>query len=365
MDFKKILFKTGEIDAEKSLPDAVVYCDKSGKLQWVNDKASDIFETSKMHLMTSNISDFIENALNLITNAVIYDKKVIAKLANSETYFDMTAKQIDNGYVLAFRDSTVPNQVQSVNNADTKLNYAVGDKNAFLIKLANDFKSPLQSIVGFSQAMADGLGGNMTDQQEKYIRIIKKNSADLMYFAEKLIEMSKTETELTEPEYKTFDILSLVNSIVRYNSHLTKEKDIRWNVSLQEGMKNTVVTDDNALKGIIQNILEVILRAVEMGEISINISVPDEEILRAHGLPPIDYFMINIVSSSLLLSENDLESMFDPYKIVDSSNRKNLLRAMTLASVKNLIQSLRGIIWVESKILKNTSFNMLIPNGNR
>ena len=71
--------------------------------------------------------------------------------------------------------------------------------------------------------------------------------------------------------------------------------------------------------------------------------------------------MISISSSSLLLSENDLESMFDPYKIVNTSNRKNLLRAIILACVKNLVQTLDGTVWVESKILKNTSFNIIIP----
>ena len=55
--------------------------------------------------------------------------------------------------------------------------------------------------------------------------------------------------------------------------------------------------------------------------------------------------------------------MFDPYQIVETSNKKNLLRAMTLACVKNLIQVLNGYIWVESKILKNTSFNILIPQN--
>ena len=74
--------------------------------------------------------------------------------------------------------------------------------------------------------------------------------------------------------------------------------------------------------------------------------------------------MISISSSSLLLSENDLEYMFDPYKIIDTSNRKNLLRAITLACVKNLLKSLNGMIWVESKILKNTSFNIIIPQAN-
>ena len=71
--------------------------------------------------------------------------------------------------------------------------------------------------------------------------------------------------------------------------------------------------------------------------------------------------MLSLSSTALLLSENDLECMFDPYKIVDSSNRKNVLRAIVLASVKNLVQSLGGIVWAESQILKNTSFNVIIP----
>ena len=49
--------------------------------------------------------------------------------------------------------------------------------------------------------------------------------------------------------------------------------------------------------------------------------------------------------------------------ILDSTNRKNVLRAMVLASVKNLVQSLNGIVWVESQILKNTSFNIIIPSN--
>ena len=64
MDIRKFLFKTTEFDVEKSLPDATFCCAKDGKIQWVNDKAAELFETSKMHLLTSNISDFIENPIN-------------------------------------------------------------------------------------------------------------------------------------------------------------------------------------------------------------------------------------------------------------------------------------------------------------
>ena len=100
-----------------------------------------------------------------------------------------------------------------------------------------------------------------------------------------------------------------------------------------------------------------------MGEVTITLSTPDEDEITAKHLQIGTYTKLSISSSALLLTENDLECMFDPYKIVDSTNRKNVLRAIVLSSVKNLVQSLSGTVWVESQILKNTSFNVLIPEA--
>lgn len=359
MDIKKILFRTNSIDVEKALPDALVLCGKDGKIQWVNDAAAEIFETSKMHLLTSNISDFIENPMNLISSSIIMHKPVITKFVNKEIYFDMTVKEIAEGYVLDFRDA-IQNSAIAQEDKTEEINR---EKNNFLLKLANDLKSPIQSIVGFSQAMADGLGGEMSEQQEKYIRIINKNSSELMYFVGKLLELSQTESALKEPDKKMLDVLALVNSVVRFNEQLYKDKDVKIVIKSEDEFKKTISTDEEILKNILQDILEIILKSVDMGEVAITLSNPDDEFISSKNLAPAQYTMISLSTSALLLSENDLECMFDPYTILDSTNRKNVLRAIVLASVKNLVQSLNGIVWVESQILKNTSFNIIIPSN--
>ena len=359
MDIKKILFRTNSIDVEKALPDALILCGKDGKIQWVNDVAAEIFETSKMHLLTSNISDFIENPMNLISSSVIMHKPVITKFVNKEIYFDMTVKEIAEGYVLDFRDA-VQNSAIAQDDKTEEINR---EKNNFLLKLANDLKSPIQSIVGFSPAMADGLGGEMSEHQEKYIRLINKNSSELMYFVGKLLELSQTESALKEPDKKTLDVLALVNSVVRFNEQLYKGKEVKISIKPEEDFKKTISTDEEILKNILQDVLEIILKSVDMGEVAITLSNPNDEFISSKNLAPAQYTMISLSTSALLLSENDLECMFDPYTILDSTNRKNVLRAMVLASVKNLVQSLNGIVWVESQILKNTSFNIIIPSN--
>ena len=358
MDIKKILFRTNSIDVEKALPDALVLCGKDGKIQWVNDAAAEIFETSKMHLLTSNIADFIENPMNLIESSILMHKPVITKFAGKEAYFDMTVKEINEGYVLDFRDAVAPTPIVTEQDVE-EVNR---EKNNFLVKLANDLKAPIQSIVGFSQAMADGLGGEMSEQQEKYIRIINKNSTDLMYFVGKLLELSQTESVQPMPDKKILDVASLVGSVVRYNEQLYKGKDVKISISQDDDFKKTISTDEEILKNILQDLLEVLLKAIDMGDINIHLSNPNEEYIASKNLAVGQYTLISLSSNSMLLSENDLECIFDPYKIVDSTNRKNVLRAIVLASVKNLVRVLNGNVWVESQILKNTSFNVIIPN---
>ena len=358
MDFKKILFKASAIDVEKSLPDALVFVSKDGKIQWVNDVAADILETSKMHLMTSNIADFIEAAQVMINSAVSLNRPIIVKLNDKENYYDMTVREIEEGYVLALRDS-----VQDVkkNQSEEDAGIINREKNNFLIKLSNDIKSPIQSIVGFSQAISDGLGGSLSEQQEKYIKVINKNSTDLMYFMAKLIELSQTESCLEEPDNKPFDIVALTNSTVRFNEQLYKDKELKISVSQADEFKKTIISDSNIVKNILQNVLEVVLKSADTGEININLSNPNEDYLLSKNIKEGTYTLITISSTSMYLSENDIISIFDPYRIVDVTNRKNVLRSIVLASAKNLVKSLNGIIWAESKILKNTTFNILIP----
>ena len=168
MDIKKILFRTSSIDVEKALPDALVLCTKEGKIEWVNDAAAEIFETSKMHLLTSKISDFIENPINLINSSIALHKPVITKFIGKETYFDMTVKEIEEGYVLDFRDAV---NIQNLNESDSEIDT---NKNRFLLKLANDLKSPIFSQINalnmllkdksieFSDAQRELLGNILT-----------------------------------------------------------------------------------------------------------------------------------------------------------------------------------------------------------
>ena len=244
------------------------------------------------------------------------------------------------------------------------------DKNNFFVKLSIEFKAPIQSIVGFSQAMIDGLGGAMSEKQDKYVRIINKNSLDALFFITKVIELSKTEANLFEYESQIFDVVNAAQIVAKEFEIQAGERNLGWSFDSSEITKRSVFSDEGALKVILKNIFEICLSMTEVGAISIKLRNPEREIVQARGIeiPESEeeyndksYLMIEIKDSGAGYSTLEQEDLFEPYLQLDKPNKKNLVRSIALATARNLVKHLKGAIWVESEQMQGCSYYVIIP----
>ena len=361
MGIKNFLSKTRVIDIQSCLPDGVVLITTEGVIQWANDVAQQLFPES-ISLINTNINDYLENGYNVIYGAAVNNKAAIVKVCNTDEYLEVTAKSIEGAFVVSMRDAT--QKYKTVNNIieghenSKKINY---DKNNFLIKLSNDLKSPLHSIIGFSQAIIDGLGGAVSEKQDKYLKIINKNSADLLYFFNKLIELSQTESYIFDKDAKYFDIANSISSILRTNEQLYAEKNIEMNINVQENTKKTIYSDEAAFKLMFQTLIETLVRATDIGSIDVELTNADDEFLATHNMADCSALLITVISSSNTVLESEIPTLFDPYAVIDKSNKRTILRAISLASVRNIMNYLHGIVWAETIPLKGTAFRMILP----
>ena len=71
--------------------------------------------------------------------------------------------------------------------------------------------------------------------------------------------------------------------------------------------------------------------------------------------------VITVTSSSNAILESEIPTLFDPYAVIDRSNKRTILRAIALASVRNIMNYMNGIIWAETIPLKGTAFKMILP----
>lgn len=371
MVFKNFMSKAKDIDILASIPDGALLIDAQGKIEWVNDVASVLFMMNKTEISKLNINEVIESGMDLIKQAAESSKSVVGRakcLLVKELYVEITANAVEGCFVVMLRDVTqnykTVTSILVERECSKKTNK---DKNMFLVKLSNELKSPLSSIIGFSQAMVDGLGGEMSDKQEKYIKIINKNSTEILYFIDKMIELSKTESNLYEYDFQIFDVVNTIQNVLKNYDSAIKAKNLSYNIDTEEIVKRTVFSDEETLKIIIQNIIETSMNATDIGSINVKVSHPELDfvsekgILVAENATDKSYLLLTISDTGAGIAESDLEVVFEPYAQLDRPNKKNIVRSISLASVKNLVKYLKGAVWVQSEPMQGATYSVIIP----
>jgi len=357
-------------DVLQYLPDAVfVVEEESGKIVWSNKRASVMFGLDNDDLCSMYFDDIVVQGMNLAEQSSYKDVSVIggASVNEKEFFIELSANLLETQYFITIRDVTEMTQVLAQAEKTGRLNK---DKNLMLTKLSSEFKSPVQSILGFSQALNDGLGGEINDKQRKYVRIINKNATELLYFMDKFFEFAQVESKLYQKHMQMFDVTELIQSVIRENEVTIATKKLNVTTDFDNIASKNIYSDENALKMVLQNIIEISIKLTEIGNISVELFNPSLGDVENMGITPIknatetSYLLIRISDNGIGLQENDVEGIFEPYTQLDKTNKKNLVRSISLGSAKELVKTLNGAIWLQTEVMKGTVFSVIIPIEN-
>ena len=363
--FRDFLYGLNFKRVVKNLPDAVLIVETDGRISWVNDKATTIFEGGRRLLKSYHFDDLVDKGREKIEKSIATRTPIIAGAFTptaKEFFIELNAKVCHGRYIVTIRDITAMTNVLSNAEQTSQFNK---EKNAMLVKLSNEIKSPITSIVGFSQALLDGLGGEISEKQEKYVKIINKNSNDLLNFMDKLIEFSYAESTLYEYDYQTFDIINTIQNLIRANDLAVSNKGLTVNFDYEEVAKRAIFSDEKTLKTILQNLFETSIKLTDTGSISFRIFYPDPEIIK--GMKVFENYkenslmQITITDTGIGLQETEMDGLFEPYNQLDRTNKKNIVRSISLGTANILARRLQGIVWAESEVMKGTTFNIIIP----
>ena len=355
------------------LPEAVLVIDETGKIQYANKKAFKLFETQK--LRGKNINEyFIINSDNIISNKDEEIKQIL-KIVSEEQNTKITDVKVTDvssknkkRYILTIIDNTqdhsLLDQLITERQEQKLLNQT---KNVLLTKMSNYLCSPLHSIIGFSQAMLEGLSGEINEKQNKYLKIINDNSSELLLCVEKLIELSEVESNVYKFNYTNFDSAALLAVVINELSVKLNSKDIKLTLTSQDLVKQNCYTDKNVLKKIMSNLLENAIELIETGAIHISMSNPIPEFLLAKGFELKEgtneksYLMVEFACKGLDTTAYNDSNIFDPYVQADKNSKKYLLQSLLLGSTKKYIEKLKGEIWVNNQYANQVSFVFIVP----
>lgn len=376
LDYLSKLFKKKKNnDVLAYYPDAVIVVSLSGEILFANERLLKLFKVTGDELFNMELLDMFDGGFNLINNLAKADDSAIVRSKlnlDEDLFFEIRASELeddDDKIIVSIRD--VSNSQKMLNKLlfeHEYLNKLTRNKNTFLTKISGELTSPVHSINGFSQAILEGLGGDVNEKQEKYLKIINKNSTQLLDLINNLVEYSKLESGLCEYEFKNFDFVILMTNLFSALKTKAEAKKLVLNFDLNSLGKRTVYSDENVLKRVLETLVENAVENTDSGSIQLVVSHPDNEFLEVAGFnvaqttPEKSYLMIKVTDTGSGIPEAELNHIFDPYANIEKYiAKKAVTKSLELGIVYNLVRVLKGKMWVETESMKGSTFAFIIP----
>jgi len=231
-------------------------------------------------------------------------------------------------------------------------------KSRFLSNMSHEIRSPLTSIMGFTE-LIDKIE---TDPEKKnFLQAIKTSSEHLLSTVNDVLDFSKLDAGKLMLELKPF-LLSKAIKEVSFALSTTiaakKHIDIHTQIDLDEKMM--VNGDLFRLKQILYNLLSNAVKFTDHGSVTIRASLDKT-------VNDIATIKINVQDSGIGIPADQLDSIFEEFTQVASSNSSKENRraikgtGLGLSICKMLVELQGGTIGVESVLNQGSTFSFTIP----
>lgn len=355
------------------LPDGIFTLEQDGKIVDVNNKVLEMYELSRFEIIGRYFSDFVENGTSVLNKVVQNNTSATVRAIKKDSelknyYFDISATrnaQTSKVYVVARNITKKQIEQNTISERYIVAQKIIDEKNDFLLESSGAILSSLVSISGFSRALLDGIGGALSEKQQKYLNIINSNSKDLSYDLEKLFALFRLESKKIEYNTKGFDLISLIKSIDRVYKKDFQDKKVIFSLDYSTLTERDCFLDGEVVEYILRCIMDIFLRFSNLGKCSLNIGHPPVDFLKQKdflandSLEPAKYVLFEAKITDLVFSQDELENIFDTY--YKSSTKRPIGLRATLNILKLYITDFRGDIWVYSKQNFGTMFTFVLP----
>lgn len=278
------------------------------------------------YFLSKQITENIEN-LSLMAND--YKKK------EYESYYDIDTdiEEIENlALNMAYLGSTLKKQEE--------LRYEYSQN------ISHELKTPLTNLLLFIEAIDDGV----IDLDEESIKSLKDEIIHMNGLVEKLRQGFNDESKISENTIEYFNLSKVLLEISKSLYPSAKANKIKIETKLQNNIYMN--SDKEKITQIIYNLLSNALKACDTGDkVSILMKEQSSKVI------------ISVVDTGIGIEEDSLDKIFERNFRVDNERNKNVQGSgLGLSITKDLVESLSGEIFVESKKGSGSKFTIHLPN---
>ncbi|MEW6002492.1 MAG: diguanylate cyclase [Nitrospirota bacterium] len=260
-------------------------------------------------------------------------------------------------------EKTVIERTEELQRINRELERANQLKGRFIANMNHELRTPLNSIIGFSDVLLSKTYGDLTENQERYIRNIYSSGKHLLELINNVLDISKIEAGKYEMIYETFSVRDVVHEVIEIMESFAEKKFIEIKVSMSEDV-GAITADRIKVKQILYNLLSNAIKFTPEGNtVGINISKEkDVENLYAGTQSELEFLKFSVWDTGVGIEPQDRDRIFEEFEQVNPSlSSKYGGTGLGLTLTKKFVELHGGNITLESTPGKGSTFSFSIP----
>ncbi|MGQ1785251.1 MULTISPECIES: sensor histidine kinase [unclassified Saccharicrinis] len=243
------------------------------------------------------------------------------------------------------------NKVSQLQKAKQKAEQADSLKTNFLANMSHEVRTPLNSIMGFSELVLNGMYSD-EDERNKYMMTINQSGSYLLNIIENIMDFSMIESNQLKYTLQSCNLNVVLDELKNIYRHPnTTSSDVNVSFKKLNGSDTFVITDAHRLKQVFINLINNALKFTEKGEISVGFSNDEQGMTRCF-----------VKDTGVGITPDAQLAIFDRFVKIEGLNQVKDGTGLGLPISKGIIEVMGGTMWVESEVNKGSTFYFTILN---
>jgi PAS domain S-box-containing protein len=335
----------------ESISDGIIVTGAENRVLLLNKAAEKIFNIKHDEVIKRHFTEVIKNDdLFAYINGIRSEKKIDSqdeyldiriKRKNIIQHFRAISKAITNiegesiGVVTLLQDITKLKEIDEL-------------KSEFISSVSHELRTPITSVLMATEILEKEIPGKINKKQKEMLEIILEDGSRLKNLINDILDLSRLDSRKVELELRPNNLSRIADSAIKMFEIQAKEQQISIIKTIDENLP-LVMADFGKISQVFANLISN----------CINYKNENRKLfIRINAYSKDDRIIVSVSDNGLGISEKDQKKIFDRFVRIKSAENldSKIGSGLGLAISKSIIKNHGGNIWVESQLMKGSTF---------
>ena len=254
--------------------------------------------------------------------------------------------------------TVISKQYEQIRRAKEEAERANTAKSRFLANMSHEIRTPINTIMGMDEMI---LREDAKDVPKGYFMSIINYALDIRSASESLLglindllDISKIESGKMHLVEQGYDVADLLRSIVRMIRVRSKEKDLTFEVDIDEAIPRRLYGDSGKIKQVVLNLLTNAVKYTEEGGFVLKVTKEEESDNSCR-------LQFSVKDTGIGVKQEDMEKLFTAYERLDEEKNSAIQgTGLGLDISRRFAELMGGKLWCESVYGEGSEFILTV-----